>query len=162
MRLRGQLASTHDSYWIEQLDIQSKAAGAWIELGNKRLDEAIESMHEAADREDRTDKHVAMENRLSPMRELLRELLLEAKRPDDAVNEFEISLRTTPNRFRSLAGAAHAAELSGDRTRARIYYNDWWHWQAARTGLGRPSRVQGSFWRSHEPRGQLRCVRLSR
>jgi hypothetical protein len=122
VRLRDQLASAQDSYWIEQLDIQSKAAGAWIELGEKKFDEAIESMREAADREDRTEKHVAMENRLSPMRELLGELLLEAKRPDEAAREFETSLRTTPNRFRSLAGAAQAADMSGDRAQARIYY----------------------------------------
>jgi tetratricopeptide (TPR) repeat protein len=122
VRLRGQLASAHDSYWTEQLDIQRKAAGAWIELGEKKLDEAIGSMREAADREDRTEKHVAMENRLSPMRELLGELLLEAKRPAEAAREFELSLRTTPNRFRSLAGAGQAADLSGDRARARIYY----------------------------------------
>ncbi len=122
VRLRGQLAATHDSYWIEQLDIQRQAAGAWIELGEKNLDKAIESMHEAADREDRTEKHVAMENRLSPMRELLGELLLEARRPTEAANEFEMSLRTTPNRFRSLAGAAQAADMSGDRARARKYY----------------------------------------
>jgi tetratricopeptide (TPR) repeat protein len=122
VRLRGQLASAHDSYWIEQLDIQRKAAGAWIELGEKKLDEAIESMREAADREDRTEKHVAMENRLSPMRELLGELLLEAKRPAEAAREFEMSLRTTPNRFRSLAGAGQAADKSGDRAQARIYY----------------------------------------
>lgn len=122
VRLRGQLASAHDSYWIEQLDIQRKAAGAWIEFGEKKLDEAIESMREAADREDRTEKHVAMENRLSPMRELLGELLLEAKRPAEAAREFELSLRTTPNRFRSLAGAGQAADMSGDRARARIYY----------------------------------------
>jgi tetratricopeptide (TPR) repeat protein len=122
VRLRGQLASAHDSYWIEQLDIQRKAAGAWIELGEKKLDEAIESMREAADREDRTEKHVAMENRLSPMRELLGELLLEAKRPAEAAREFEMSLRTTPNRFRSLAGAGQAADMSGDRAQARIYY----------------------------------------
>jgi hypothetical protein len=122
LRLRGQLASAHDSYWIEQLDIQRKAAGAWIELGEKKLDEAIESMREAADREDRTEKHVAMENRLSPMRELLGELLLEAKRPAEAAREFEMSLRTAPNRFRSLAGAGQAADMSGDRARARIYY----------------------------------------
>ena len=122
VRLRDQLASAHDSYWTEQLDIQRKAAGAWIELGEKKLDEAIESMREAADREDRTEKHVAMENRLSPMRELLGELLLEAKRPGEAAHEFELSLRTTPNRFRSLAGAGQAAVLSGDRARARIYY----------------------------------------
>jgi hypothetical protein len=122
VRLRGQLASAHDSYWIEQLDIQMKAAGAWIELREKKLDEAIESMREAADREDRTEKHVAMENRLSPMRELLGELLLEAKRPAEAAHEFEFSLRTAPNRFRSLAGAGQAADMSGDRARARLYY----------------------------------------
>jgi hypothetical protein len=121
-RLRGQLAAAHDSYWTEQLDIQRKAAGAWIALGEKNLDAAIESMREAADREDRTEKHVAMENRLSPMRELLGELLLEARRPAEAAQEFESSLRTTPNRFRSLAGAGQAADISGDRARARIYY----------------------------------------
>jgi tetratricopeptide (TPR) repeat protein len=122
VRLRGQLASARDSYWIEQLDIQRKAAGAWIQLGEKKFDEAIESMREAADREDRTEKHVAMENRLSPMRELLGELLLEAKRPAEAAREFEDSLHTTPNRFRSLAGAGQAADMSGDRAQARIYY----------------------------------------
>jgi tetratricopeptide (TPR) repeat protein len=121
-RLRDQLASAHDSYWTEQLDIQRKAAGAWIEFGEKKVDEAIESMREAADREDRTEKHVAMENRLSPMRELLGELLLEANRPSEAAHEFELSLRVAPNRFRSLAGAAQAADMSGDRARARIYY----------------------------------------
>ena len=121
-RLRGQLASAHDSYWTEQLDIEKKAAVAWIELGEKKLDEAIELMREAADREDRSEKHVAMENRLSPMRELLGELLLEAKRPAEAAQEFELSLRAAPNRFRSLAGAGQATAMSGDRARARIYY----------------------------------------
>ncbi len=79
-------------------------------------------MREAADREDRTEKHVAMENRLSPMRELLGALLLEAKRPAEPAREFEMSLRTTPYRFRLLAGAGQAADMSGDRARARIYY----------------------------------------
>jgi tetratricopeptide (TPR) repeat protein len=121
VRLRGQLASADDHYWTEQLDIQTKAAGAWIALG-ENLDKSIESMREAADREDRTEKHVAMENRLSPMRELLGELLLEAKRPAEAALEFEMSLRTNPNRFRSLAGGGQAAEMAGDRARARSYY----------------------------------------
>jgi hypothetical protein len=84
-----------------------------IELGEKKLDEAIEPMREAADREDHTEKHVAMENRLSPMRELLGELLLEANRPGEAAREFEMPLRIAPNRFRSLAGAAQAADMSG-------------------------------------------------
>lgn len=32
-RLRTELTSTHDAYWTEQLDVQAKAAKAWIALG---------------------------------------------------------------------------------------------------------------------------------
>jgi Tfp pilus assembly protein PilF len=79
-------------------------------------------MRHAADREDRSGKHVAMENRLSPMRELFGELLLEANAPAEALQEFEMSLRNNPNRYRSFAGAAKAAERQGDRGRAKSYY----------------------------------------
>ena len=121
-RLRAGLASAHDAYWIEQLDVQADAARAWIALGERRAGEAIASMRAAADREDRTEKNVAMENRLSPMRELLGELLLEAGRPAEAQREFEFSLASVPNRFRSLAGAARAAALAGHKAQARLHY----------------------------------------
>lgn len=121
-RLRAQLASANEPYWTEQLDIQIAAANGWISLGTHHLDSAIASMREAADREDRTEKHVAMENRLSPMRELLGELLLEAGKPAEAQHEFEQSLQTVPNRFRSLAGAGRAAALAGDEAQARSHY----------------------------------------
>ena len=121
-RLRAELASTHDAYWMEQLDVQVDAARAWIALGEQHVDEAIASMRAAADREDRTEKNVAMENRLSPMRELLGELLLEASRPAEAQREFELSLTSVPNRFRSLAGAGRAAALAGHKAQARLHY----------------------------------------
>jgi hypothetical protein len=121
-RLRAELASAHDAYWIEQLDVQADAARAWIALGERRVDEAIASMRAAADREDRTEKNVAMENRLSPMRELLGELLLDAGRPAEAQLEFEVSLTSVPNRFRSLAGAGRAAALAGHKAEARLHY----------------------------------------
>jgi hypothetical protein len=121
-RLRAELASAQDAYWTEQLDVQADAAGAWIALGERRVNEAIASMRAAADREDRTEKHVAMENRLSPMRELLGELLLEASRPAEAQREFELSLTSVPNRFRSLAGAGRAAALAGHKAQARLHY----------------------------------------
>jgi len=79
-------------------------------------------MRNAADLEDRSEKHIAMENRLSPMRELLGELLLEARKPADALREFERSLRVVPNRFRSLAGAGQAAAESGKKKSAESYY----------------------------------------
>ena len=121
-RLRAELAAAQDAYWMEQLDVQADAARAWIALGERRVDEAIASMRAAADREDRTEKNVAMENRLSPMRELLGELLLETGRPAEAQREFELSLTTVPNRFRSLAGAGRAAALAGHRAQARLHY----------------------------------------
>ena len=121
-RLRDELASAHDAYWMEQLDVQVDAARAWIALGEQHVDEAIASMRAAADREDRTEKNVAMENRLSPMRELLGELLLEASRPAEAQREFELSLTSVPNRFRSLAGAGRAAALAGHKAQARLHY----------------------------------------
>jgi hypothetical protein len=38
------------------------------------------------------------------------------------VPEYEASLKRAPNRFKSIAGVARAAELAGDRDKARIYY----------------------------------------
>ena len=106
---------------MTQLDIYIQAAEAWIALVQHRPRRALIAMRAAADREDRTEKNVAMENRLSPMRELLGEMLLEAGRPDEAQREFDASLQTIPNRYRSLAGAARAAGLLRHEQDARAY-----------------------------------------
>jgi tetratricopeptide (TPR) repeat protein len=120
--LKDKLAKANDAYWTGQVAIQEKAAAAWLALAEGRKGEAIAAMRQAADLEDRSGKHVAMENRLSPMRELLGELLLDAKEPAQALKEFETSLRNNPNRYRSFAGAAKAAERAGDRAQAHSYY----------------------------------------
>ena len=52
-------------------------------------------MRQAADLEDRSGKHVAMENRFSPIRELFGELLLQANDPAQALKEFERRCETT-------------------------------------------------------------------
>ncbi len=120
--LKDKLAKANDAYWTGQVAIQEQAAAAWLALAEGRKGEAIAAMRQAADLEDRSGKHVAMENRLSPMRELLGELLLEAKEPAQALKEFETSLRNNPNRYRSFAGAAKAADRTGDRAQAHNYY----------------------------------------
>src|SRR3954470_16025209 len=120
--LRDRLAQANDAYWTGQVVIQEQAAGAWLALAEGRKGDAIAAMRQAADLEDRSGKHVAMENRLSPIRELLGELLLEANEPVQALKEFETSLRNNPNRYRSFAGAAKAAERAGDRAQAKSYY----------------------------------------
>jgi len=67
-------------------------------------------------------KHVAMENELYPLRELLAELLLETGQAAAALREFETSLKATPNRYRAYYGAARAADSAGDRQKAASYY----------------------------------------
>ena len=116
---KGQLAQANDAYWTQQVLIQEEAADGWLALAEGRKADAIAAMRHAADLEDRSGKHVAMENRLSPIRELLGELLLETGEPAQALREFEASLRNNPNRYRSFAGAAKAAERVGDRGRGQ-------------------------------------------
>ena len=120
--LKDKLAKANDAYWTGQVAIQEQAADAWLALAEGRKGEAVAAMRQAADLEDRSGKHVAMENRLSPIRELLGELLLEANEPAQALKEFETSLRNNPNRYRSFAGAAKAADRAADRALAKHYY----------------------------------------
>jgi hypothetical protein len=120
--LRDALNQAKNAYWAEQVEIQHRAATAWLARAEGRHTEAVGAMRAAADLEDASEKHIAMENRLVPMRELLGELLLEVHEPAAALVEFEASLQRVPNRFRSFAGAARAAELAGDREKAKAFY----------------------------------------
>ncbi len=79
-------------------------------------------MGAAADLDDATDKHPVTPGSIMPAREQLGELLIEVKRPAEALTAFETSLATAPNRFVGLYGAARAARLAGDKVKARTYY----------------------------------------
>ncbi len=120
--LREELLALKDTYWAEQVDVQHKAAMAWAAHAEGRGPEAMKMMRSAADAEGASEKHVAMENRLWPMRELLGEMLLELNQPEPALKEFEKSLEGYPNRIRAFYGAAKAAETSGNRQKAAEYY----------------------------------------
>ena len=114
------------SYWADQVEIQMLAASAWIAHAKGQKDEALKFMRAAADLEDNSAKHIAMENRLYPMRELLGDLLLEQRQPSAALTEYEISLQSTPNRLRGLYGAAKAAKGRSNRRRRRSISASWW------------------------------------
>jgi Tfp pilus assembly protein PilF len=84
----------------------------------------LELMRAAADREDNSEKHVAMENRLYPMRELLADLLLEQGEAAAALSEYETAMKNAPERLRGFYGAAKAAEASGNKEKATAYFRD--------------------------------------
>src|SRR5688572_2849387 len=121
-RLRASMEKSGDSYWAARTADQILAVSAWMTLADGAVDQAIAQARQSADSEEASIKHVAMENRLYPLRELLGDLLLEAKRPKDAYAEYVASLKQYPNRFRGLYGAARAAEAAGDAANAGLYY----------------------------------------
>jgi len=109
-------------YWAEQSEVQSKIATAWALRAEGKDAEALAALRAAADHEDRTEKHVVTPGPFIPARELLGDLLLELNRPAEALTQYEASIAKEPDRFRGVYGAARAAELAGDREKARRFY----------------------------------------
>jgi tetratricopeptide (TPR) repeat protein len=120
--LRAALEKSNQSYWADRSEEQVLAISAWVALKEGPRDQALKFMRAAADGEDGSVKHVAMENRLYPFRELYAELLLEIGQPAAALKEFETALEQTPNRYRTDLGIARAANAAGDRKKASDYY----------------------------------------
>src|SRR5215475_10754452 len=120
--LRAALEKSNQSYWADRSEEQILAISAWVALKEGAKDQALKFMRAAADGEDGSVKHVAMENRLYPLRELYAELLLETDQPAAALREFETALEQTPNRYRVLLGMARAANATGDRQKASECY----------------------------------------
>jgi hypothetical protein len=120
--IRDVLVQENNKYWADQVGIQSEITVAWVTLAEGKPTEALQQMRAAADHEDRTDKHNVTPGVILPARELLGDMLLELKQPREALTEYEATLRTAPNRFNALSGAARAARLSGENEKAKTYY----------------------------------------
>jgi hypothetical protein len=116
------LIDAGDTYWSQQARIQIGAATAWIMLSEKRPDEALAAMTAAAEQDDASEKNIAMENKLLPMRELLGELYLALGRGSEAAGAFDVALTASPNRFRTVAGAARAARAQSSIEDAKRHY----------------------------------------
>jgi hypothetical protein len=112
----------NDAYWSEQIEIQRLGAAAWVALAEGRSAEAETLMRRAAEMEDATEKAAVTPGPIKPARELLGELLLELKRPADALVEFEATMKKEPNRFRATYGAARAARAAGKSKEAAAHY----------------------------------------
>jgi hypothetical protein len=110
--------SNHHGDKASDKSVRQLEAEAWIAFAEGKADEAIKTLRSAADREDAD----GVDSLAIPAREMFGDLLLELKRPSDAVTEYRAALKNSPNRFDSLYGAAHAAELAGDAVEANAYY----------------------------------------
>ena len=111
-----------DYDWAKQVEIKHQIASAWLAHAEGKDEAALGLMRAAAELDDLTDKHPVTPGALLPAREQLGELLLELQQPVAALQEFEASLRSAPDRFNGLYGAARAANLAADRKKAKEYY----------------------------------------
>jgi tetratricopeptide (TPR) repeat protein len=122
--IRERLVKSKEGYWAEQVEVQRRGVSAWTELAKGSTDEALREMNSAVALEDGTEKSAVTPGPLATSRELLGEMLLQLNRPGPALEQFEASLKRDPNRFRALYGAAHAAQLKGDREASRKYFRE--------------------------------------
>ena len=120
--LRDKLREAKDAYWSGQVDIQAQVASAWVIYAEGKHEDALKAMSAAADAEDKTEKHPVTPGVPKPARELYGVMLLERDMAKEALAAFEATLTKEPNRLGAYAGAAKAAERSGAKAKARLYY----------------------------------------
>jgi tetratricopeptide (TPR) repeat protein len=117
------LVDLQETYWAGQVEIQRREAAGMLASAQGKKDEALELLRSAADMEDASEKHPVTPGPVVPARELLAEFLLTTDKPAEALLAFESTLQRSPNRFNALYGAARAAQIAGQREKARQYYN---------------------------------------
>jgi hypothetical protein len=137
-QIQERLLKASEPYWARQVEIQAIAVAAWSALAAGERGEALRQMESAAELEDGTEKSVVTPGPLSPARELLGEMLLEMNEPTKALVQFEATLKKEPRRFRSLYGAAHAAQRIGSSATSQRYFRELFRVCADADEPGRP------------------------
>jgi tetratricopeptide (TPR) repeat protein len=123
--LEASAAATQDSrheYFASQVRMQAKTVTGLIQYAEGKQNDAVKTLRAAADADDALGKHPVSPGSLIPSRELLADILLDMKKPADALKEYEACLALNPNRFNSLHGAGRAAELANKADAARKHY----------------------------------------
>jgi predicted negative regulator of RcsB-dependent stress response len=94
-------------------------ARAWLAHAEGKHDEALRLLRSIENKEEGESESSAG----IPVPEMLGDMLLEANHPEEALAEYEASLKNDPGRFDSLYGAAQAAEAAHKNDKAKDYYS---------------------------------------
>jgi tetratricopeptide (TPR) repeat protein len=93
---------------------------AWAAFAENNAADALQLMRDAADLQDKVGQGEVD----IPAREMLADMLLELKRPQEALAEYRKALVQSPNRFNGLFNAGRAAEAAGENSQAQVFYAD--------------------------------------
>jgi len=109
---------TKNAYTLDGPDFPRGEVHAWLAFAEQKNDDALRQLREVADLQDKVGKREVD----IPAREMLADMLLALKRPQEALAEYESALKIDPNRFNGLAGAARSAEMAHQTEKANTYY----------------------------------------
>jgi tetratricopeptide (TPR) repeat protein len=119
------IAASHQKFvdakkkdFAEATESDLKQAQAWLAFSENKYDDAVAILGPMAEKEE----SLGDEPQGIPAREMIADMLLEAKRPQQALVEYQRDLKFSPNRFNALYGAARAAEAIGKLSDANEYY----------------------------------------
>ncbi len=93
-------------------------ARAWLAFAEGNSDEAVKQLRPIADKEE--GEAEASEG--VPTHEMVADILMQEKHPEQALAEYETTLKKDPGRFNALYGAATAAAAFGKVDKAHEYY----------------------------------------
>ena len=107
------------AYVVDGMATGREEASAWLAFAQGKDEEAVGLLKSVADKQDALGKgEVEL-----PAREMLADMLLELDRPEEALAQYQKSMKVDPNRFNGLAGAARAAELAHQPEKAATFYS---------------------------------------
>ncbi len=113
--------------WLKKSPYADDAEGAqirrneivgWQAFIEGKPEAAVAAMTKAADQQDKLGQGEVD----IPAREMLGDLLLSLDKPQEALAEYQVALKLSPNRLNGLLSAGTAAEAVGDQALAKSYY----------------------------------------
>ena len=118
--LIAEVRGSKDAYEVEGTGtkIERNEMVAWVAYAEGKQDEALTAMRAAADLQDKVGQGEVD----IPAREMLADMLLDFGKPKEALAEYEVALKLSPNRLNGLFNAGRAAEAAGEKEKAEFYY----------------------------------------
>jgi tetratricopeptide (TPR) repeat protein len=122
MELRDAAAGSGETAFAAYIEVDRLILSGRISHAQGDSDRAVALIREAAELEQTVEKHPITPGALLPPYEAKGDLLAELDRPTEALAAYEAGLDVWPKRYRSLLGAARAAQEAGESERALEHY----------------------------------------
>ena len=122
-KLDEQIEKEGNAFKIQQIKIHLKQIQGLLYFSKGNQMEGISLLRDAAEMEDIIGVHGVSPSKIIPARELLADVFLKMNNPKSALDEYELNLKSNPNRFNGIYGAAIAAKQFGDVEKATMYFD---------------------------------------